>query len=234
MDDLVIGLIAGFAAAVVLMALIMFLSGRRAKARQAEEIQRYDASIVDLRQERAEDKETNRRLRHELVSQSPDRLVETANAAELERDSAVSERDQALEQLQLVQQDLTQAHGRIADREAKLRQYREALKEIRVALEAQDRGAAGSMHAANGLIGTDTGELLTGPADTMNSGDTVNPADTISPADTMNPVEAVDSVEAVDPLEAVDSVTNGAAASVESVVESAADGVDSADISAVD
>ncbi len=163
-EDLVIGLVAGFAGAVVLMALIMFLTNRRAKARYAAEIQRYDASIVDLRQERAEDKETNRRLRHELVAQSPDRLVETTRGAELERDSAISERDQALEQLQLVQSDLSQAHGRIADREAKLRQYREALKEIRVALEAQDRGGR-PMHAANGLIDTDTGELLAVPAE---------------------------------------------------------------------
>lgn len=159
MSDLWIGLIAGFAVAVVLMALFMFLSSRRLKDSHAAEIARYDESIVDLRQERAEDKETNRRLRHELAAQSPDRLVETTRSAELERDSAVSERDQALEQLNLVQGDLSQANGRIADREAKLRQYREALREIREALESQGRGGR-QMQAANGLIDTDTGELL--------------------------------------------------------------------------
>ncbi|MGI9595771.1 MAG: hypothetical protein ACR2QK_06410 [Acidimicrobiales bacterium] len=154
------GLIVGFVAAIVFMALVLFLLNRRLKNRHNDDVRRYDAAIVDLRQERAEDKETNRRLRHELVSQSPGRLVETANSAEIERDSAVSERDQALEQLHLTQQDLSMANGRLADREAKLRQYREALKEIRMSLEAQDR--VRSVQAADHLIDADTGELPAG------------------------------------------------------------------------
>lgn len=189
-EDLITGLIAGLVAGFLLMALIMFLLNRRTKVRHASEIERYDASIVDLRQERAEDKETNRRLRHELVAQSPDRLVETARAAELERDSAVSERDQALEQLQLVQGDLSQANGRIADRENKLRQYREALKEIRVALEAQDRGGR-PMQAADNLIDTDTGEFLAVEADpnaTLSTDSVTSSTDGVTPAD----ISAVD------------------------------------------
>jgi chromosome segregation ATPase len=161
-EDVMIGLIAGFVAGLVLMALILFVLRRRLISGHQAEIQRYDESIVDLRQERAEDKETNRRLRHELAAQSPERLVETTRSAEMERDNAVSERDQALEQLQLVQADLSQANSRITDREAKLREYREALKEIRVALEAQDRSGR-SVQAANGLIDTDTSELLAVP-----------------------------------------------------------------------
>lgn len=157
MDDLGLGLIIGFAAGLIVMGLVTFLYSRRLAVRHHDELQRYDESIVDLRQERAEDKETNRRLRHELVSRSPDRLVETATSAELERDSALSERDQALEQLHLVQGDLSVATGRLADRENKLRQYREALKEIRMSLEAQDR--VRSVQAADGLIDTDTGEV---------------------------------------------------------------------------
>lgn len=157
MDDLVLGLIVGFVAATLLLSGVMFLVIRRLRARQEAEIQRFDESILDLRQERAEDKETNRRLRHELVAQSPDRLVETATTASFERDQAVSERDQAVEQLNLVKQDLTMANSRIADREAKLRQYREALREIRISLEAQDRTR--SVNAADGLIDTDTDEV---------------------------------------------------------------------------
>lgn len=151
------GGILGFVAAIVLMSAVLFLITRRLQLRHREETRRYDESIVDLRQERAEDKETNRRLRHELVSLSPDRLIETASTAEFERDHAISERDQALEQLQLVQTDLGSASRRLADREAKLRQYREALKEIRMSLEAQDRGR--TIAAAGGLIHTDTDEV---------------------------------------------------------------------------
>lgn len=157
MDGLVTGLIVGFVAAVVLMCFVLFLITRRLRAQQGLEVERFEESIVDLRQERAEDKETNRRLRHELVSQSPGRLVETATTAEFDRDNAISERDQALDQLQLVQQDLASANRRLADRENKLRQYREALKEIRISLEAQDR--VREVAGADNLIDTDTDEV---------------------------------------------------------------------------
>lgn len=138
------------------MSLVWFLATRRLRAQHGQEVARYDESITDLRQERAEDKETNRRLRHELVANTPERLQEQANRAEIDRDSAVAERDQALEQLELVQNDLTAANSRIADRETKLRQYREALKDIRMSLEAQGRRAS---DAADGLLATDTGDV---------------------------------------------------------------------------
>lgn len=182
------GLIIGFVAGLVLMAFITFLVGRRARSRHVEEIQRYDDSIVDLRQERAEDKETNRRLRHELAARSPDRLIETAATAELDRDNALSERDQALDQLQLVQHDLTVATNRLADREAKLRQYREALHEIRVSLEAQDRTR--TVEQAE-LIGSRTDDV---PADLSEGLQADVPADVPSdvPADVMAQVESAE------------------------------------------
>ncbi len=160
MGDLLMGLIVGFVAAVILMCFLLFVVTRRLRLRHAEETSRYDESITDLRQERAEDKETNRRLRHELVSLSPDRLVEATTNAEFERDNALSERDQALEQLHLMQQDFGVANRRLADQESKLRQYREALKEIRISLEAQDRERSMLMPAAaDNLIDTDTDEV---------------------------------------------------------------------------
>ncbi len=152
------GLIVGFVAAVILMSFLLFVVTRRLRLTHEDDTARYDEAIRDLRQERAEDKETNRRLRHELVSLSPDRLVETATNAEFERDAAAAERDQAIEQLHIVNQDLTVASRRLADRESKLRQYREALKEIRISLEAQDRDR-GVAAAANDLIDTDTDEV---------------------------------------------------------------------------
>lgn len=157
MGDLVTGGIIGFVAAVALMCLLWFLATRRTREQHRREMERYDESIIDLRQERAEDKETNRRLRHELAANTPDRLLESATRAEIDRDSALVERDQALEQLDLVQKDLAAANGRITDRETKLRQYREALKEIRISLEAQGRGTTAG--AADGLIDTDTGDV---------------------------------------------------------------------------
>ncbi len=169
MDDLATGLLLGFIAAIVLMAPIAVIVARRVVADHRQEIEHHEASVVDLRHERAEDKETNRRLRHELVSQSPDRLLEAANAAELERDSAVGERDQALEQLHLVHEDLGTTNRRLADREARIRHYRQELKEIRELLEAQ--GRSGSGDRAELLIGTDTGEIPAEALDARSLGD---------------------------------------------------------------
>ena len=160
MGDLLMGLIVGFVAAVILMSFLLFVVTRRLRLSHQDDTERYDEAISDLRSERADDKETNRRLRHELVSLSPDRLVETATNAEFERDAALAERDQALEHLHVVNQDLSVASRRLADRESKLRQYREALKEIRMSLEAQDRDR-GVGAAAENLIDTDTDEVPT-------------------------------------------------------------------------
>lgn len=218
MDDLVTGLMVGFVAAVALMGLVGLLWNRRLKDAHTEEVRRYDASIVDLRQERAEDKETNRRLRHELISQSPDRLMETANAAELERATAVSERDQAIEQLQLVERDLTLANGRLADREAKLRQYREALKEIRMSLEAQDRGH--TARAADGLIDTDTGDLPAGSVSRTGSSPYGTPPPSLDAKDVESAAMDPAAVEASALEKAGDSI--GGAATTEPEAEATA------------
>lgn len=187
------GVILGSFAAIVFMSVVLFLVTRRLQVRHRLETQRYDESILDLRQERAEDKETNRRLRHELVSLSPDRLIETATTAEFERDHAITERDQAIEQLHLVQQDLSTAGRRLADREAKLRQYREALKEIRMSLEAQDRGRSMAA-AAGGLIDTDTGEV---PQDALAQLENAGPAP-VEPVPTPPEPEPADLSSAAD------------------------------------
>ena len=155
--DLATGVVIGAAAASAVVGLLWILASRRTSEQHRREMARYDESIIDLRQERVEDKETNRRLRHELVANTPERLVETANRAEMDRDSALAERDQAIEQLDLVQRDLASAKGRIADREAKLRQYREALQEIRLSLEAQGRSASAA--PAQALIDTNTEDI---------------------------------------------------------------------------
>lgn len=160
MTDLFVGLLIGAVLAAVVIGAIGAAGLRRLQERHRSERAALDDAVLELRQERAEDKETNRRLRHELVAHTPDRLIETAMAAELERDAAISERNQAIEQLHLVHQDLKLANGKLADSETKLRKYREALKEIRMSLEAQ--GWTRSLGATASMI--DTGELNGSPA----------------------------------------------------------------------
>lgn len=155
MSDLVLGLIAGAVGALAFAGIGSWLYVRRLAMDHDEQIVGLDTTVLELRQEAAEDKETNRRLRHELAVKTPGHLLETATTAEMDRDSAISERDQAIEQLDLVQRDLAGAKTRLGHQDAKLRQYREALQEIRLSLEAQGRGRAGLASASM----LDTGEL---------------------------------------------------------------------------
>lgn len=143
MTDLVLGLIVGAVIALVIAGIGCWLYLRRLVADHALLVADLDTTVLELRQEAAEDKETNRRLRHELAVKTPGHLLETATSAEMERDSAITERDQAIEQLELVHRDLAASKTRLGHQEAKLRQYREALQEIRLSLEAQGRDRGG-------------------------------------------------------------------------------------------
>lgn len=155
MTDLVLGLVVGGVVSLVIAGIGASVYVRRLTAQHDDVVLDLNAAVLELRQDAAEDKETNRRLRHELAVKTPSHLLETTAAAEMERDGAVSERDQAIEQLDLVQRDLAGAKTRLADQEAKLRQYREALQEIRLSLEAQGRSRAGLTSTSM----LDTGEL---------------------------------------------------------------------------
>lgn len=138
MSDLVLGGLLGFAVGAVLVAAIFFALNRKAKAFHEAETAEFRGSLVELKEERATDKETNRKLRHELAANTPEGLAATAAEARVDRDNAVVDRDQAVEQLELAKTDLEQASARLADRESKLREYREALQEIRMSLESKD------------------------------------------------------------------------------------------------
>lgn len=139
MSELVIGVIIGAVGASIIVALLAWWQHRQTAIRHFDELAERDDTVLELRQDAAEDKETNRRLRHELAVKTPGHLLETATNAEMERDGALSERDQAIEQLDLVHRDLAAAKTRLTEQDAKLRQYREALQEIRLSLEAQGR-----------------------------------------------------------------------------------------------
>ncbi len=161
MSELVIGVIIGAIGALLIAALVATLQFKRAARRQRDDLADREAAILELRQEGAEDKETNRRLRHELAVKTPGHLLQAASTAEMERDGAVSERNQAIEQLDLVQRDLATAKTRLTEQDAKLRQYREALQEIRLSLEAQGRGRTLAPASAAVL---DEGDLVEPPA----------------------------------------------------------------------
>ncbi len=138
MSELVLGGLLGFVLGAVLVAAFFLALSRKAKASHEAEAAEYRGSLVELKEERATDKETNRKLRHELAANTPEGLAATAAEARVDRDSAVVARDQAVQQLELAKTDLEQASARLADRESKLREYREALQEIRLSLESKD------------------------------------------------------------------------------------------------
>lgn len=136
------GLIVGFAVAAVTLSGVTALVVRRVRASTAAELERQKEVVSELRRERADDKETNRRLRHELhTTRSAQPSVDDryAPAADLDADTAYMEREDALRTLAETRRQLESVRARLADREAKLRDYRDALKEIRLSLEAQDR-----------------------------------------------------------------------------------------------
>ncbi len=146
MTDLVMGLIIGFAVGSFSLSGLLYVAIKRLRASQADRLASQEETIVDLRRELAEDKETNRQLRHQIHSLSAGAdgvvigLVEGGTATQgVDIDTAVSELDVARRELAETQRSLESVRARLADREDKLREYREAVKEIRLSLESQDR-----------------------------------------------------------------------------------------------
>lgn len=146
MTDLVMGLIVGFVVGIALLSGLLYVAVQRVRAMQAERLAAQEDTIVDLRQELAEDKETNRRLRHQLhsLTSGSDGAgigsgVADGAAQTFDIETALSQRDAARQELAETQRSLESVRARLADREDKLREYREAVKEIRLSLESQDR-----------------------------------------------------------------------------------------------
>ena len=194
MSDLVIGLIIGATAAFLLTAVLSMLRAQRLTRRHGEHLADREATILELRQEAAEDKETNRRLRHELAVKTPGHLLETATAAEIQRDGALSERDQAMEQLDLVQRDLAAARTRLTAQDAKLGRYREALQEIRLSLEAQGRERG--LESASSML--DTGDLPIAAAPDLGHADVLDDA---GPPDHLDPSDDPDQAAIGEPVD---------------------------------
>lgn len=146
MTDLVMGLIVGFVVGTILLSGLLYVAITRVRASLADRLTAQEETIVDLRQELAEDKETNRRLRHQLHSLTGGSdggavgsILGDSAPHPVDIDSAISQRDAARQELAETQRSLESVRARLADREDKLREYREAVKEIRLSLESQDR-----------------------------------------------------------------------------------------------
>jgi septal ring factor EnvC (AmiA/AmiB activator) len=115
-----IGFVVGFA---LLSALIPVIN-RRSRARLGASIEEYERVIAELHLEQAEDRETNRRLRHELAVSAPDHLAEIRG--ELEQANAT---------VAMLQAKLDQVAAQLVERDRALREARLAIQEIRVQLE---------------------------------------------------------------------------------------------------
>jgi uncharacterized membrane protein YccC len=118
-----LGLAAGF---LVLALLLPYLS-RRLRLRYRRQVEDYEQVIVDLRQERADDREINRRLRRELAVSTPEHLVSTREELAV----AVGDGER-------MRSELHHSARQLGERDRSLREARLAIHEIRVQLE-QDR-----------------------------------------------------------------------------------------------
>lgn len=143
----VIAFVIGLAVGLSLFALLLPLTNKRLRARHEAAIDRYEAELGELRQERADDRETNRRLRRELAINTPHSLEATRE-----------ERNRAIEELDKLSSELRHATMELADRDRSLREARLAIHDIRVHLErdrfnlgiddAEADGGAGGSDAA--------------------------------------------------------------------------------------
>lgn len=160
-------LLVGFAVGAFVFSLLMLAVVRNVRNSISDDLADKDSAIDELRKEAAADRETNRRLRHEMHGLRTGRAVadlaggpadtaqqgmaevsvdepiiditdaETAEVPVVEVDEQPATAEQAAE-ISRLQDELVAAKHQIAERDEKLRTYREALTEIRLSLESRD------------------------------------------------------------------------------------------------
>lgn len=129
----VLGLISGVTA----VALILPSLNKRTVAKHQAQIDQYEQLVADLRREQADDRETNRRLRHQLAISTPQNFEHTRE-----------ERDSAIEELDKLHSELRETTLELADRDRSLSEARLAIHDIRVELERNRFAAAEAAEAA--------------------------------------------------------------------------------------
>ena len=143
----VISFVLGMIAGVIAVALVLPSMNRRLAAKHQAEIDQYERLVGDLRRERADDRETNRRLRHQLAIRTPQNYENT-----------LEERDSAIGELEKLHTELRHTTLELADRDRSLREARLAIHDIRVELERNRfaaEEAADALHAAQEELATD-------------------------------------------------------------------------------
>lgn len=135
LSSFVLGMVVG----VLVCTALFTLARRQLRLNNRTQIEKYEQTILDLRQERAEGREANRRLRHELAVSTPESLEATR--------SNLAEADERIASLEA---DLVEAGEQLTVRDRSLREARLAIQEIRLQLEAGRIGDA-SAHSAEYL-----------------------------------------------------------------------------------
>lgn len=132
LSSFVLGMVVGLLACTA----VFMLARRQLRLNNRSQIEQYEQTILDLRQERAEGREANRRLRHQLAVNTPENLEQTrADLAE------------ANERMQSLEADLIAAGEQLTVRDRSLREARLAIQEIRLQLEAGRIGDASAQSA---------------------------------------------------------------------------------------
>ena len=123
----VLSFVLGMAAGAALAAVVLFAVARQRVRRSFEaKLARAELEVSELRMDRAEDREINRRLRHELAVNTPETLAATRD----ERDLLVTDLDRARRELERMSSELS-------DRDRSLREARLAIQDIRIHLERE-------------------------------------------------------------------------------------------------
>lgn len=153
MEDPIVALGVGFLIGSVAFGILMMLTIGRIQRKTSAQVEAAQTTIQDLRTELAEDKENNRMLRYQLNQAQSDQSAVTGTEVTEEADSSqretieilTAQRDEANKVLAETVEELDLVSEKLADRERKLRDYRDALKEIRLSLESSDLSVVGSV-----------------------------------------------------------------------------------------
>ncbi len=161
-------LLTGFAIGAVVFSVLMLAVVRNVRKGLADDMAAKERALDEIRREASEDRETNRRLRHEIhqmqhgqyalasVGSGPSGATvgegydDYPGSAPSEpswpspsdgddgADQSAGDHADALIQIDSLEAELKDANLRIAASESKLKRYRETLTEIRESLEARD------------------------------------------------------------------------------------------------
>ena len=126
----------GVAVALLACSALFMLTRRQMRLSNRAQVEKYEQTVLDLRQERAEGREANRRLRHELAVSTPEHLESTRG-----------ELAEATERIETLEAELLDAREQLVVRDQSLREARLAIQEIRLQLEAGRVGDASAQSA---------------------------------------------------------------------------------------